>query len=354
MLREALAQAAAGRKHILGIMEEAMQGDLPEISQYAPRIETITIDPSKIRDIIGSGGKTIRAMQEETGAKINVEDDGTVQVSCSDLGAINEVKRRIELLTAEAKVGATYKGKVVNITNFGAFVEILPGKDGLLHISEIDHRHIRKVEDVLELGDEVEVKCIEIDPSGRVRLSRKALIEAPEGADEDSGSGGGGEDRSGRKGRSRRDRGDREERGGRGGRGDREERGGGRRRRDRDDDDSKPAKSFDDDEDELLLDDDLFEDDDDEAGDDFDLEFEEDGDVEFNAPGNSKSDDQGGGRGRGGRSRSGGGGGRGRGGRPRAGAGAGNGGGGNRRGGGGGRGGNRGGGRGGNRGGNRY
>ena len=149
-MKEALAQASEGRAHILEKMLEALPEPRPEFSEWAPVIETLNIDPGKIRDIIGSGGKIIRAMQEETGSKINVEDDGTVTIASTDRGALKEVVRRIEMLTAEAEVGKIYKGKVVNITNFGAFVEILPGKDGLLHVSEIENYRVDRVEDVSE------------------------------------------------------------------------------------------------------------------------------------------------------------------------------------------------------------
>ncbi|NJD05925.1 MAG: polyribonucleotide nucleotidyltransferase [Methylococcaceae bacterium] len=175
IMRVALDQAKEGRLHILGKMADALPGPRQEMSDYAPRIMTITIDPSKIRDVIGKGGATIRAITEETGATIDITDDGVVKIASVDKQAGVEARKRIELITAEVEVGRIYEGKVARLMDFGAFVTILPGKDGLVHISQISDEHVEKVSDKLAEGDMVRVKVLEIDRQGRVRLSMKAV-----------------------------------------------------------------------------------------------------------------------------------------------------------------------------------
>jgi polyribonucleotide nucleotidyltransferase len=175
----ALDQAKHGREHILEIMNRAIPAPREEISPFAPKITMIKIPVDKIREIIGPGGKVIRGIQDESGATIEVEDDGTVKIAAVDKKSSDIALRRIAEITAEPEVGKVYEGVVRSIVTFGAFIEILPGKDGLLHISEIAHRRIEKVEDVLKLGDVVRVKVIEVNSDGKVRLSKKALEEGP-------------------------------------------------------------------------------------------------------------------------------------------------------------------------------
>src|SRR3982751_4120203 len=175
ILQEALEQARKGRMHILGIMEQAINTPREEISPYAPRIITLHINPEKIRDIIGKGGSTIRSITEETGAKIDVSDDGTVLIATADGEAAQQAVARIKALTAEAEIGETYLGTVSRIVDFGAFVEILPGLDGLLHISEISDRRVRDVRDELKEGQQILVKCIGKE-GNKVKLSRKAIL----------------------------------------------------------------------------------------------------------------------------------------------------------------------------------
>jgi polyribonucleotide nucleotidyltransferase len=180
IMKEALYQAREGRLHILDIMSRTMSHPRTDISEHAPRIVTIKIRPDKIRDVIGPGGKVIRAIVEETGAKIDIEDDGTVFIASSDANSLQKAIDRIEGLTAEAQIGKVYKGKVRKIVDFGAFVEILPGTDGLVHISQLAPYRVQKVSDVLKEGDEVMVKVLEIDKQGKIRLSRKEAMEAGE------------------------------------------------------------------------------------------------------------------------------------------------------------------------------
>jgi polyribonucleotide nucleotidyltransferase len=185
------------------------------MSRWAPRILSITVPKNKIRDIIGTGGKIIRAMQEETGAKIDIDDSGVVTIASIEGAGGEEALRRIEAIIEEPEIGRIYEGPVKSITPFGAFVEILPGRDGLVHISELEYRRVEKVEDVVQEGETMRVKLIGIDNQGRVKLSRKALLEKPEGyvepePREDRGDG----ERRGGRDRGGRDRG----RGGRGGR----------------------------------------------------------------------------------------------------------------------------------------
>src|SRR5437870_10841689 len=176
IMAEALEQARKGRLYILGLMEQTLAEARSEISPLAPRIIKIKINPDKIRDVIGPGGKVIRALVEETGAKIDVEDDGTVSIATSDSAAAEAAVNRIRGLTAEAEIGATYVGTVSRIVDFGAFVEIFPGTDGLLHISEIADRRIRDVRDELKEGQQIMVKCIGKD-GNKIKLSRKAILK---------------------------------------------------------------------------------------------------------------------------------------------------------------------------------
>ncbi|CAI8893736.1 MULTISPECIES: polyribonucleotide nucleotidyltransferase [Methylococcus] len=175
IMRQALHQAREGRLHILDKMAQALPAPRSEMSDYAPRITSFTIDPSKIREVIGKGGATIRAITEETGTSIDITDDGVVKIASVDKQAGLEARRRIEDITAEVEVGKVYEGKVARLMDFGAFVTILPGKDGLVHISQISDEHVEKVSDKLAEGDMVKVKVLEIDRQGRVRLSMKAV-----------------------------------------------------------------------------------------------------------------------------------------------------------------------------------
>jgi polyribonucleotide nucleotidyltransferase len=177
VMREALEQAHRGRMHILAKMEETMKGPRQNISAYAPRIITIKIPVDKIRDVIGPGGKMIRSIIERTGVKIDVEDDGSVNVASSDEAAAQRAIGIIQELTATAELNKTYMGKVQRITDFGAFVEIMPGTDGLLHVSEIANHRVKDVRDELKEGEQILVKVINIDPTGKIRLSRKVLLQ---------------------------------------------------------------------------------------------------------------------------------------------------------------------------------
>ena len=176
VMRQALFQAKEGRLSILEKMSQTIAAGREELSPFAPRVISIEIHPDKIRDIIGPGGKIIRNIIAETNTKIDVEDDGKVTIMSPDLAGCQKAVEMIEKLTAEAEVGGLYLGKVRKITDFGAFVEILPGTDGLIHISQLDHKRVQKVRDVLNEGDEVLVKVLEIDRDGRIRLSRKAAL----------------------------------------------------------------------------------------------------------------------------------------------------------------------------------
>ncbi len=173
----ALGQAKEGRLHILGEMNKEIASHREEMSEHAPRIITIKIDPEKIRDVIGKGGVTIRSITEETGATVDVTDDGMVKIFSVDKAAGEEALKRIELITADVEVGRVYEGKVARLMDFGAFVTILPGKDGLVHISQICEERVEKVSDKLAEGDVVKVKVLEVDKQGRVRLSMKAVEE---------------------------------------------------------------------------------------------------------------------------------------------------------------------------------
>ncbi|HEY4732635.1 MAG TPA: polyribonucleotide nucleotidyltransferase [Gammaproteobacteria bacterium] len=176
IMEAALHQAKEGRLHILQQMNMIIQSPRGEISEFAPRIITIRINPEKIRDVIGKGGATIRALTEETGASIDITDDGVIKIASVDYAAGQEARRRIEQITADVEVGMTYEGKVAKLMDFGAFVTILPGKDGLVHISQISEERVENVSDKLSEGDIVKVKVLEIDKQGRIRLSMKAVI----------------------------------------------------------------------------------------------------------------------------------------------------------------------------------
>jgi polyribonucleotide nucleotidyltransferase len=210
IMKEALSQAKQGRLHILGEMEKALSAPRGDLSPFAPRIVTMQISPEKIGDLIGPKGKTIRGIQDETGAELTVDDSGLVTIAAVGGDAMERARQMVQALTAEPVVGETYEGTVKTTTPFGAFVEIMPGTEGLVHISEMRHERTEKTEDVVKKGDRVKVKLIDRDERGRLRLSMKALIPRPEGMPEpepDSGDG--------RSDRPRREGGDRGERGGR-------------------------------------------------------------------------------------------------------------------------------------------
>jgi polyribonucleotide nucleotidyltransferase len=173
IMKTALEQAKKGRMHILAEMNKALPASREQMSDYAPRIISFKIDPSKIREVIGKGGATIRGITEQTGASIDLTDDGVVKIASVDKAAGEEARRLIEEITDEVEVGKIYEGKVARLMDFGAFVTILPGKDGLVHISQISDDHVDKVSDKLSEGDVVRVKVLEIDRQGRVRLSMK-------------------------------------------------------------------------------------------------------------------------------------------------------------------------------------
>jgi polyribonucleotide nucleotidyltransferase len=179
IMQVALAQAKEARMHILGKMQAAMGEAKAEVSSFAPKLYTMKINPEKIRDVIGKGGAVIRALTEETGTQINIEEDGTITIAATDSAKADEAKRRIEEITAEVEVGKVYEGPITKILDFGALVNLLPGKDGLLHISQIAHERVEKVTDYLKEGQVVRVKVLETDEKGRVKLSMKALTERP-------------------------------------------------------------------------------------------------------------------------------------------------------------------------------
>ncbi|MFN7725015.1 MAG: polyribonucleotide nucleotidyltransferase [Rubrivivax sp.] len=208
IMEVALDQAKEARLHILGKMVEAVGGAKQEVSQFAPRLYTMKINPEKIRDVIGKGGATIRALTEETGCTIDIGEDGTITIASTDGDKAEFAKKRITEITAEAEIGKVYEGAITKILDFGALVNILPGKDGLLHISQIAHQRVEKVEDFLKEGQVIKVKVMETDEKGRIKLSLKALLDKPEGYVEEE--------------RPRRERSDRGDfRGDRGDRGDR-------------------------------------------------------------------------------------------------------------------------------------
>ena len=213
IMQVALAQAKEARLHILGKMTEVVAGANTEVSDFAPRLYTMKINPEKIRDVIGKGGSVIRGLCEETGCQINIDEDGTITIASTDGAKADIAKKRIADITAEAEIGKVYEGPVVKILDFGALVNVLPGKDGLLHISQIAHQRVEKVTDFLTEGQIVKVKVLETDEKGRIKLSMKALLERPEGMEEERF------ERA-----PRREFGDRNDRGDRGDRGPRRER----------------------------------------------------------------------------------------------------------------------------------
>jgi polyribonucleotide nucleotidyltransferase len=179
IMKVALEQAKEGRLHILGIMKQAVPGPRQEMSNYAPRIMKMKINPDKIREVIGKGGSVIQALTRETGTTIDIEDDGTISIACLSAEAGEDAMNRIRAITAEVEVGKVYEGPVLRLLDFGAIVQLLPGKDGLLHISQIAHERVNQVSDYLKEGQVVKVKVLEADDKGRVRLSRKALLDPP-------------------------------------------------------------------------------------------------------------------------------------------------------------------------------
>jgi polyribonucleotide nucleotidyltransferase len=174
IMKIALAQAHEARMHILGIMESSLSSPREEMSAYAPRLYTFKINPEKIRDVIGKGGAVIRALTEETGTTIDIQDDGVITIAATSGEAAAAARARIDTITAEVEVGKIYEGPVLKILEFGAFISLLPGKDGLLHISQIAQERVNKVEDYLKEGQIVRVKVLEVDDRGRVKLSMKA------------------------------------------------------------------------------------------------------------------------------------------------------------------------------------
>jgi polyribonucleotide nucleotidyltransferase len=179
IMQVALAQAKEARMHILGKMQEAMSEAKTEVSNFAPRLFTMKINPEKIRDVIGKGGSVIRALTEETGCQINIDEDGTITIASADPAKAEEAKRRIAQITAEVEIGKVYEGPITKILDFGALVNLLPGKDGLLHISQIAHERVEKVSDYLTEGQIIKVKVMETDEKGRIKLSMKALLDRP-------------------------------------------------------------------------------------------------------------------------------------------------------------------------------
>ncbi|MEQ7874649.1 polyribonucleotide nucleotidyltransferase [Sphingomonas sp. ASV193] len=255
IMKVALEQAKGGRAHILGEMAKALDHTREELSAHAPRIETMQIDKTKIREVIGTGGKVIREIVATTGAKVDIDDEGLIKISSSDLNQIGAARQWILGIVQEPEVGTIYTGKVANIVDFGAFVTFMPGKDGLVHVSEIKNERVENVRDVLSEGQEVKVKLLEVDPRGKVRLSMR-VVDQETGAEledtrpprEDRGPRGDRGDRGPRRdgGRGRDDRGPRGDRGDRGPRRDRGDRGEGRGDRGsrRDSDDNGPAPEF--------------------------------------------------------------------------------------------------------------
>ncbi len=184
IMQVALAQAKEARMHILGKMQDALGQAKTEVSSFAPRLFTMKINPEKIRDVIGKGGSVIRGLTDEFGCQINIEEDGTITIASTDPAKAEEAKKRIEQITAEVEIGKVYEGPITKILDFGALVNLLPGKDGLLHISQIAHERVEKVTDYLSEGQIVRVKVLETDEKGRVKLSMKALLERPAGMED--------------------------------------------------------------------------------------------------------------------------------------------------------------------------
>jgi polyribonucleotide nucleotidyltransferase len=198
VMRNALERAKQGRLHILGLMKQALPTPRQEMSPYAPRIIILHIHPDKIREVIGPGGKIIKRITEETGTQIDIEDTGEVRIAAVNGEGGKRAEEMIRNITEDPEVGKIYQGKVRSVVTFGAFVEIVPGRDGLLHISEIDYHRVARTEDVLNVGDLVMVKVIGVDRDGKIKLSRKALLPEPEGgvpAGAGAGMGGGGRER---------------------------------------------------------------------------------------------------------------------------------------------------------------
>ena len=177
IMKVALAQAKQGRLHILGEMNKALGAARTEMSEFAPRLLTMRIHPDKIREVIGKGGSVIRSITEETGTTIDITDDGTIIIASVNRAAADEAKKRIEMIVSDVEPGRIYEGKVAKLMDFGAFVTILPGKDGLVHVSQISNERVEKVSDKLKEGDIVKVKVLEVDKQGRIRLSMKAVEE---------------------------------------------------------------------------------------------------------------------------------------------------------------------------------
>jgi polyribonucleotide nucleotidyltransferase len=230
VMEKALAQARDARLHILGKMLEMLPESRPELAVSAPRVTIMQIPVEKIGALIGPGGKNIRGIIERTGTKIDVEDDGKVYISATDATAAKAAEKEVSSLTSDVEIGHVYEGKVVRITDFGCFVELMPGKDGMVHVSELSTERVERVEDVAQLGDMLKVKVINVDPMGKVRLSRKAVLaeelgipyeesqRPARGGDRDRGGRGGDRDRGGRGGdRDRGPRGGDRDRGGHGG-----------------------------------------------------------------------------------------------------------------------------------------
>jgi len=182
IMRVALQQAKQGRLHILGEMNKVITSARSEMSEFAPRLLTMRIHPDKIREVIGKGGSVIRAITEETGTTIDIQDDGSIVIASVNRAAADEAKKRIEMIVSDVEPGRIYEGKVAKLMDFGAFVTILPGKDGLVHVSQISNERVEKVSDKLKEGDMVRVKVLEVDKQGRIRLSIKAVLEDEQGA----------------------------------------------------------------------------------------------------------------------------------------------------------------------------
>ena len=208
ILIDALAQARAGRLHILAKMNDVLARPRPDISEHAPRIFTILIDPDRIRDLIGPGGKHIRGIVSATGAQVNVEDDGTVKVAATDNETAMKAIDLVRMYTAQPEVGQDYEGTVVRIADFGAFVQIAPGMDGLCHISELADGRVDRVIDIVQMGDVIKVRVLNVERNGKIRLSHREAMRAaglpvPQGKQSEGGDDGGGENRGGRGGGAR-------------------------------------------------------------------------------------------------------------------------------------------------------
>ena len=200
VVEKALAQAKTARLHVLSKMNEVLSEARPDLSAHAPRITQIKVKPDQIRTVIGPGGKMIKAIVDQTGCAIDIEDDGTVSIASPDSESVAKAIEIIKNLTMTPEVGETYKAKVVRIEPYGAFLEFAPGKDGMLHVSEIDYKRVDNVENYMKMGDDVDVKIIEVDREGRVRFSRKALLPKPEGyVERESSDRGGDRDRGPRR-----------------------------------------------------------------------------------------------------------------------------------------------------------